>query len=110
MMSIRTNSSHRSAADTADACFAAMQRHNNGKATLPTSPPPKAPPPPGDILYGGRAIASYLFPDEDPNKARRRIFHLWSHYQKRKEDAGFFKIKGALCLSKSKWLAFHGLV
>jgi hypothetical protein len=38
-----------------------------------------------------------------------RVFNLWAHYRDRKEQAGFFKLKGALCLSISQWLKFHGL-
>ena len=65
--------------------------------------------PPGDIVYGARAIARYLFED-DSNRARRRVFNLWNHFRDRKERVGFFKLKGALCLSKSEWQAFqdHG--
>jgi hypothetical protein len=66
-------------------------------------------PPAGDIIYGAKAIARFLF-DDDSNRSRRRVFNLWSHYRDRKEQAGFFKLKGALCLSKSKWMAFHGLL
>lgn len=66
------------------------------------------PPIPGDILYGAKAIARFLFGDED-TRARRRVFNLWAHYRDRKEAAGFFKLKGALCLSKSRWWQFHGL-
>lgn len=75
----------------------------------PASTAPVAPTAPhGDIIYGAKAIARFLF-DDDGNRSRRRVFNLWSHYRDRKEQAGFFKLKGALCLSKSKWLAFHGL-
>ena len=67
-----------------------------------------APADPGDIIYGAKAIARFLF-GEDGNRARRRVFNLWAHYRERKERAGFFKLKGALCLSKSQWRGFHGL-
>ena len=73
--------------------------------TVPVPSMPK-----GDIIYGAANIAAYLFPEEDHGKrARRRIYNLWSHYSARKERAGFFKMKGALCLSKSQWAAYHGL-
>jgi hypothetical protein len=62
----------------------------------------------GDIIYGAKAIAWFLFAD-DGNRARRRVFNLWAHYSARKEKAGFFKLKGAVCLSKSLWRKFHGL-
>lgn len=103
-------------------CFKAMQRHAAAK-TLPVATPAavqripisaaagdggSSPPPGADILYGATAIAAYLFGDSG-TKARRRVFNLWSHYSKRKERAGFFKLKGAVCLSKKQWLAFHGL-
>ncbi len=95
---------------TADDCFAAMERHNAGPQKNPVAvAAPASPAPTGDILYGGAAIASWMFPNEKPDRARRRVFHLWAHHSARKERAGFFKLKGALCLSKSQWLAFHGL-
>ncbi|OPY99228.1 hypothetical protein A5906_26220 [Bradyrhizobium sacchari] len=118
-----------------------MQRHSGSKPV--PAPAVQAPPakfPPGDVLYGARAIALWLFPDEDPDQTRRRVYHLWAYYDQENEEkkdkknatepeasedpaaakrsearkqerefAGFFKLKGALCLSKSKWLAFHGL-
>jgi hypothetical protein len=62
----------------------------------------------GDIIYGARAIAQYLFNDAS-TRTRRRVFNLWTHYRDRKESAGFFKLKGALCLSKRQWQDFHGL-
>jgi hypothetical protein len=62
----------------------------------------------GDIIYGAKAIAFFIFGD-DGNRSRRRVFNLWAHYSARKERAGFFKLKGALCLSKAQWRAFHGL-
>jgi hypothetical protein len=111
MIAYRTPST--APAGSADDCFRAMERHAtipNGKAgTLPAAlPQPKAPAsiPPGDTVYGARAIARFIF-DEDGNRARRRVFNLWTHFQHREERAGFFKLKGALCLSKSQWLAFH---
>jgi hypothetical protein len=36
------------------------------------------------------------------------VFNLWAHYRDRQEPTGLFKLKGALCLSKSQWLKFHG--
>ncbi|EJW10833.1 hypothetical protein A33M_3994 [Rhodovulum sp. PH10] len=62
----------------------------------------------GDIIYGARAIALFIFGDGG-NRARRRVFNLWAHYRDRKEHAGFFKLNGAVCLSKSQWRGFHGL-
>ena len=63
---------------------------------------------PGDIIYGARAIARFIF-DDDSNRSRRRVFNLWAHYHDREQQAGFLKLKGALCLSKSQWRTFHGL-
>lgn len=99
-----------------DRCFDAMKRHAaamGGSAPPPGNPKPPPPPvtkqgTPGDVIYGARAIAKFIF-DDDSNRARRRVFNLWTYYSSRKERAGFFKLKGALCLSKSQWLAFHGL-
>ena len=66
----------------------------------------------GDTIYGGEAIADYLFPNEPNRKrARRRVFAAWAYYKHQKEPkdrAGFFKFKGALCLSKRLWRKFHG--
>jgi hypothetical protein len=111
----------RSPVGSADDCHAAMLRHYDRRRaqkglqgpSAPVAPQLVAPSlPGGDILYGARAIALYLFPDayaEDPRGARRRVFHLWPYYRDRKEKAGFLKLKGALCLSKTQWRAFHGL-
>jgi hypothetical protein len=64
----------------------------------------------GDIIYGGRAIADFIFPEEPKrDRARRRVFNLAAYHFARKEKAGFFKLKGALCLSKKQWRRFHGL-
>ncbi len=116
---------------TAEECFAAMQRHHErgtaGRLPGRTAGPHTmatggqggdgggsghrvgpAPADPGDIIYGAKAIARFLF-GEDGDRARRRVFNLWAHYRERKERAGFFKLKGALCLSKSQWRGFHGL-
>jgi hypothetical protein len=111
----------------AEECFEAMRRHNRLAAStalrngighavrLPPvppggsgAPPGQASPAEGDILYGAKAIARFIFGD-DGNRSRRRVFNLWAHYRDRKEKAGFFKLKGALCLSKSQWRGFHGL-
>lgn len=128
MVSHRMNKQALPPAENAGACFAAMQRHHrNGTADstrhVGAIPPlaavgqgggngdggPKRPAAsPGDVIYGARAIARFLF-DDDGNTARRRVFNLWAHYRDREEAAGFFKLKGALCLSKTQWLAFHGL-
>jgi hypothetical protein len=62
----------------------------------------------GDVIFGAKAIAFFIFGD-DSNRSRRRVFNLWAHYSARKERAGFFKLKGALCLSKKQWREFHGL-
>ncbi|HEY7387099.1 MAG TPA: hypothetical protein VH640_01230 [Bryobacteraceae bacterium] len=101
----------------------AMRRHHEQSRQLPVAPAhrgdappaPPTPPPPGagDIIYGAAAIARFIFGmTEDAREAkrnRRRVFGLWAYYRDRGEDAGFFKLKGAVCLSKSKWGAFHGL-
>ncbi len=123
MISHRTNRSpSRLAADrssAASASFAAMQRLNErqqaerARALQPQHVPsaPSLPPSSddgGDVVYGARAIALFLFKD-DSDRARRRVFNLWTHYRDRKEQAGFFKLKGALCLCKSLWRRFHGL-
>jgi hypothetical protein len=106
------------ASSTAEACYRAMQRHAEGAPppgaarTVSSLPPPSAPPsakpPAGDIIYGAKAIARHIFGD-DGNRARRRVFSLWNHYRDRNQRAGFFKLKGALCLSITQWKAFHGL-
>ncbi|MFL9828756.1 hypothetical protein [Rhodoplanes sp. SY1] len=108
---------------TADECFETMVRHHarlrqaGGANATPAVPPPADgartrdradPAEPGDIIYGARAIALFIFGD-DGDRARRRVFNLWAHYRDRKEAAGFLKLNGAVCLSKSKWQAFHGL-
>ncbi len=104
---------------TADACFRSMQRRAVSAAPrhipIATVTPMETavtvrttPATPGDIIYGAKAIAHFLFDDEG-NRSRRRVFNLWSHYRDRNERAGFFKLKGALCLSKSQWQEFHGL-
>jgi hypothetical protein len=116
---------------TADGAFEAMQRHNaklkSGTASNTRAPPAAAtggngsrgdgrgsgtvglPHPPGEaIVYGAREIAFAIFGDRS-DRARRRVFCIAAHYRARKEDAGFFKLKGALCLSMSKWRKFHGL-
>jgi hypothetical protein len=106
---------------SADDCHAAMLRHHERlrvqktpqEPVAPVTPEPTTPSRPGgDILYGARAIAMYIFPDDyanDPRRARRRVFNLWTYYRDRNEKAGFFKLKGALCLSRTQWRAFHGL-
>ncbi len=66
----------------------------------------------GDFLYGAKAIARFMFPvdfTEHPTRSRRRVFNLWAFYEKRQERSGFFKLKGALCLSKKQWRKYHGL-
>jgi hypothetical protein len=108
---------------SADDCFDAMARHHDrlryeaiAKSAGVASPartsegPHVAPlaPEHGDILYGAKAIALFIFGD-DGDRSRRRVFNLWAHYRDRKEAAGFLKLNGAVCLSKSKWTAFHGL-
>lgn len=109
-----------------DECFEAMQRHHERQRqgfaarSIPTDPALPATSAPaggngsqaGDIIYGAEAIARFIFDDCDavePRRARRRVYHLWNHYRDRKEAAGFLKLNGALCLSKSKWRKFHGL-
>lgn len=110
MVIYRTNTGRAQAASTSDERLASVQRHQ--------SPVPHAPPlsvvtealpirdAPGDIIYGAKAIALFIFGTDD-NRTRRRVFNLWSHYRDRKEDAGFFKLKGAVCLSKSQWQRFR---
>jgi hypothetical protein len=102
-----------------------MRRHNERSSRTPPALVAKGPAPPaaagpvpaalssskdieGDIVYGARAIAKFIFSDAS-NTARRRVFNLWAFHQAREERAGFFKMKGGLCLSKSQWRAFHGL-
>lgn len=102
---------------SADACFEAMARHARAGRPVMAASAIHQPPsqtdasalPRGDILYGAYAIAAFIFGDEEPGRSRRRVFNLWAHYRDRDEKAGFFKLKGALCLSKSQWRGFHGL-
>lgn len=104
--------------NSADQAFAAMLRHHKRQLLASASGPPMPPPPPppaslvpdeeGDIIYGARAIAQYLFGNSD-DRTRRRVFCLAQHYLARNEKAGFFKLKAAICLSKSRWKKFHGL-
>jgi hypothetical protein len=107
-MLIYRNNSNR--ARTAEAGASSRPAETNGGGTASGGGSVRTPGGgmPGDILYGARAIAGYLFAD-DSNRARRRVFNLWTFHRDREEQAGFFKLKGALCLSKSQWLAFHGL-
>ena len=125
MFSKRSNGKTSQTAPVADACFDAMLRHNERSSRTPSASGAKGPAPPasaepvpapvssgrdieGDIVYGARAIAKFIFGDAG-NTARRRVFNLWAFHQAREERAGFFKMKGGLCLSKSQWRAFHGL-
>lgn len=105
--------------------FAEDDRHDAASLPLPAAasggsgrgngsgwdgPPAKGNDDGGDLIYGGRDIADYLFPSEhDREKARRRVFRIADHYLKRKKPAGFLKLNGAICLSKSQWRKFHGL-
>ncbi len=118
-MVIYRNNAARNAASTPEQRLAAIERHHGRMvASAPSAPMPAAELPvngfdashadPGDVIYGARAIARFIFA-EDNNRARRRVFNLWAHYRDRQERAGFFKLKGALCLSKSQWRGFHGL-
>jgi hypothetical protein len=111
---------------TADECFEAIRRHHErGARALPSDREPTTPDvagaggggkstggitdqEPGDIIYGARAIAKFIFNDAS-DTVRRRVFGQWAFHHARKERAGFFKMKGALCLSKSQWRRFHGL-
>lgn len=117
MIPYRTNPKSILQTSTADACFAAMERkaqwnggRGGGSSSPPAPPPPPAasvhetPRPPADIIYGAIAIAIYLF-GEATKTTRRRVYGLGEHYG---TAAGFFKLKGALCLSKSRWARFHG--
>jgi hypothetical protein len=129
MLSKRSNGKTQQIIPSADACFEAMIRHNGRSSRPPsdakgTAPSigsagpevengcPAALPTgraiEGDIVYGARAIAQFIFGDAS-NTARRRVFNLWAFHQRRKERAGFFKMKGGLCFSKSQWRTFHGL-
>jgi hypothetical protein len=114
VMVIYRNNAARTAASTPEARLAAVERHHarvtqtvassvGSMAERATNEPDTA-----DIIYGARAIARFIF-GVDNNRARRRVFNLWTHYRDRQERAGFFKLKGALCLSKSQWRSFHGL-
>jgi hypothetical protein len=130
MLSKRSNGNtrHAAGAEVADACFGAMLRHNvrtgrsiqagrsdatpagaqlQGDASEPVAMSVGREVE-ADIVYGARAIAKFLFGDAS-NTARRRVFNLWTFHRLRKERAGFFKMKGGLCLSKSQWRAFNGL-
>lgn len=104
---------------SADDCFEAMVRHHarlRQAAAVQAAPtcsefgPGRAAhgEETGDIIYGAKAIALFIFGD-DSNRARRRVFNLWAHYRDRKESAGFLKLNGAVCLSRRQWRAFHGL-
>jgi len=133
----RANAQSRHQHTTADDCFTAMQRHHDrtrrdlatvvGKVTVIPATRPLLPaaagsggggkdgpnPPigagePGDLIYGAKAIAKYLFGSDD-NRSRRRVFNLWAYYKRCKLHVGFVKLNGALCLSKSRWRRFHGL-
>ena len=132
MIPYRTNSTRPT---TPDASHNAMQRHHARlqRDTATVIPPDAVHPlpaaiggqggsgdggPPGRaggsaprgeiIIYGARKIALELF-GEVTDQARRRVYDLADHYLKRKEAAGFFKLKGALCLYLSVWRKFHGL-
>ena len=108
MVIYRTNASRAQPISTSDDRLSAIQRHH-APTSLPSSrPTPSNEHASGDIIYGAKAIALYLFGADD-TRTRRRVFNLWCHYRDRKEKAGFFKLKGALCLSKSQWRQFHGL-
>jgi hypothetical protein len=129
MLSKRSNGNTQQTIPTADACFQAMIRHHGRNSRTPSGPKGTPPPighggsevengrpasPPsgrdieGDIVYGARAIAKFIFGDAS-DTARRRVFNLWAFHQQREERAGFFKMKGGVCLSKSQWRTFHGL-
>jgi hypothetical protein len=130
MLSKRSNRKTQQPIAGADACFEAMIRHNGRNSRTPNEIGAGGPSSPvsaghaesagspasvqagkdieGDIVYGARAIAKFIFSDAR-NTARRRVFNLWAFHQERKERAGFFKMKGGLCLSKSQWRAFNGL-
>jgi hypothetical protein len=111
----------------ADAAFEAMQRHaeklKSGSAPFTPKTPTPVPmaacgqgsggrdgdcSPPGDIFYGAMDIADALF-HLRTKKARRRVYALAAFHRARGEQAGFFRLKGALCLSMSQWRRFHGL-
>jgi hypothetical protein len=112
MLTYRNNKGRAQPVSTTEQRMASVERHHNPVAApavasqagrLETSLISDAE---GDVIYGARAIAQYLF-NSDDNRTRRRVFNLWTHYRDRKEKAGFFKLKGALCLSKSEWRRFR---
>ncbi len=118
MYSKRSNGKATRTERVSDACFEAMRRLHGrrtpsvfGARETPAvgeTPVQSGRDIEGDIVYGARAIAKFIFSDAS-NTARRRVFNLWAFHQGRQERAGFFKMKGGLCLSKSQWRAFHGL-
>jgi hypothetical protein len=60
-----------------------------------------------DLLTGGHAIAELLFPDDDPVKRRKRLYHFASTMKGTKRPP-IFKIGATLCARKSKlmrWVA-----
>jgi hypothetical protein len=123
MVIYRNNTARNGAASSEEQRIAAVERHHERGKVASAVPAARnagtpasstgdfsvaTPPDPGDVIYGAKAIARFIF-GEDGNRARRRVFNLWTHYRDRQERAGFFKLKGALCLSKAQWRAFHGL-
>lgn len=117
MISLRNNlnSTGLGSAGSADDAFAAMVRLDARRRPLPAPATPATPVPPGgpggplapgDVVYSAKSIAKFLFNDEG-RTARRRVYALWAHYRDRRQDVGFFKLKGALCLSKSRWARFQ---
>lgn len=121
----RSNSPANRPQGSAEDCFKAMQHHHErrrsghvARAAIGGSGEPPVPPAgpgngggapiPGDVIYGAKAIAEYIFGKVD-KRTRRRVFNVAAHYRTRGEHAGFFKLKGALCLCISRWREFHGL-
>lgn len=80
-----------------------------GGGMTPPQPPALDDPTPefedGDILYGARACAKWLF-DDDSDAACKRIFHIWSVVRGTKRNPGFFKLGATICLSKAAFRAF----
>jgi hypothetical protein len=59
----------------------------------------------GDVIYGARACAKWLFND-DSDAARKRVFHLWATYRDSADGPGFFKLGATICLLKSAFRAW----
>src|ERR1700721_3049279 len=93
MYTKRSNGKILEATPVADVCFDAMLRHHERRT--PPALGARGPAPPaaagqapaqsggdieGDIVYGARAIAKFIFSDAS-DTARRRVFNLWAFHQ-----------------------------